>query len=435
VDPRKISVVSLLLLASSLAVPAPGRAETVNRVVLRVNDEIATLFDYEKRKAEMIDDISHRERDPAERQRLLGQAGEIVFKDLYEELLLRSRASQLDVEVTDDQIDRAVQQMRENNSIKTDQEFQAALAQAGLTLPKLRDRLRGDLRLREVLGKEVNSKVKVDEEDMRRYYRKHIDDFRVPEQVQLREVVVLDTAVPSPEERAKIAADLKTALAAGKTLEQAAEPYKGKGQVSAVTDLGLVSPGDLDPALEKAAWILEKGAVSTPVAGRGGLHILQATDRHESHIRPFAEVQAAIQAKEEERVYKEKMAEYMADLQKQSLIVAEPPAEAAGFRSLLGPAPTGTDPLDAFRSPAAPAKPAAPATAAGAPGASTAPPAAPAAGGSAVGNETVGGSAPAGTGTIPVPVPTGPAPNTPGGLPDPKPVDPGAPVETPPPPR
>ncbi|HEV7516450.1 MAG TPA: SurA N-terminal domain-containing protein, partial [Thermoanaerobaculia bacterium] len=171
----KLSVASLLLLAVPLATPRPARAEVLDKVVLRINDEIATLVDYQKRKAEMIDDINHRERDPATRQRLLGQAGEIVFKDLYEELLLRSRASQIDVEITDDQIDRAVQQMRESNGIKSNEEFQTALAQSGLTLPKLRERLRGDLRLREVLGKEVNSKIKVDEEDLRRYYRKNID--------------------------------------------------------------------------------------------------------------------------------------------------------------------------------------------------------------------------------------------------------------------
>ncbi|MEA2694323.1 MAG: peptidyl-prolyl cis-trans isomerase SurA, partial [Acidobacteriota bacterium] len=201
---RKLSVASLLLLAVPLAAPRPARAEVLDKVVLRINDEIATLVDYQKRKAEMIDDINHRERDPAARQRLLGQAGEIVFKDLYEELLLRSRASQIDVEITDDQVDRAVQQMRESNGIKTDAEFQTALAQSGTTLPKLRERLRGDLRLREVLGKEVNSKIKVDEEDLRRYYRKNVDEFRVPEQVEMRETVVLETAVPSPEERTRI---------------------------------------------------------------------------------------------------------------------------------------------------------------------------------------------------------------------------------------
>jgi len=391
-------LVSLGITGSAL----PARAEVVDRIVLRINDEIATLYDYEKRKAEMIDDISHRERDPAERQRLLGQAGEIVFKDLYEELLLRSRATQLDVTITDDQIDRAVQQMRESNGIKNDEEFQAALGQAGLTLPKLRERLRGDLRLREVLGKEVNSKIKVDEEDLRRYYRKHVDEFRVPEQVQLRETVVLEATVKDPAERAKLAAEIKAAIAGGQPFDKAIEPYLVTKQVGALTDLGWVSPGDLDPALEKAAWSLEKGAVSVPVAGRGGLHVLQATDRHESYIKPFSEVSSAIQAKEEERVYKDKLAEYMADLQKESLIVADPPAEAAGFRNLLGPVPAGSDPLEALRSPAPVAKaPAAP---------------------------QVPVDLPPGT-----KVPTAPAPNTPGALPTPKPTDPGPPAAVPPP--
>ncbi|HTQ80504.1 MAG TPA: hypothetical protein VMM92_10945, partial [Thermoanaerobaculia bacterium] len=155
------------------------------------------------------------------------------------------------------------------------------------------------------------------------------------------------------------------------------------------------------------------------------LHLLQVLDRHESHIRPFNEVSSTIQAKEEERVYKEKLAEYMADLQKQSMIVADPPPEAAGFRNLLGPIPTGEDPLDVLRSPTAPATGNAKAQDAkpGAPTATAAPAVTPAT------------EPPQITGDVPpgVAVPRGPAPDTPGGLPVPKPVDPGPPSAVPPP--
>jgi len=53
-------------------------------------------------------------------------------------------------------------------------------------------------------------------------------------------------------------------------------------------------------------------------------------------VQTFAEVQETIRSEEEDRVYREEIAKYLAELQRDSYIVAKPPAEAAGFRRLLG---------------------------------------------------------------------------------------------------
>src|SRR4051794_25417915 len=129
--PRRLA--SLLLSALFLLAPALVRAEVLNRIVLRVNDRIATLYDYQQRKDELVRDITRREQDPQERQRLLGQAGEMVFADLFRELLMDSRADQLGVEITDAQVDQSIAQLKQNFNIKTQQDFAAALAQSGLT--------------------------------------------------------------------------------------------------------------------------------------------------------------------------------------------------------------------------------------------------------------------------------------------------------------
>ena len=76
---------------------------------------------------------------------------------------------------------------------------------------------------------------------------------------------------------------------------------------------------------------------------RGGLHLVQVLDRRESRIPPFSEVQEAIQAREQERVFRQEIAKYMVELEKKSLIVANPPAEAAGFRRQLAVAETPAD--------------------------------------------------------------------------------------------
>ncbi|MES1211494.1 MAG: hypothetical protein ABUL63_04070, partial [Acidobacteriota bacterium] len=84
--PRLHSLPAVLLLLPLLS-PAGARAATLNKVVLRVNDQIDTLYDYQKRRQELVQDLSRREMDEEERRRLLAQAPEIAFKDMYQDLL------------------------------------------------------------------------------------------------------------------------------------------------------------------------------------------------------------------------------------------------------------------------------------------------------------------------------------------------------------
>jgi parvulin-like peptidyl-prolyl isomerase len=335
---RPIAAATILGLAALIAsaAPRPAGAEVLNRVVLRVNDQVATLYDYQRRRTETMRQIVQGIQDPAERQTALNQVSENVFRDMFQELLLSSRADQLAVEVTDQEVDDRLAKIRDSIGIKTDADFQTALRQNAMTLEGLRAQTRRNLRIGEVMQKEVTSKIKVKDEDLRRFYRQHQEQFTVPEQVQLREVVVLEDSGLPAAERGRIAAAIRDAVVSGKSLADAAAAYAAKGQTSSVVEIGWVSPKDLDPKLEAAAWKLPKNAVTEPVAARGGDHLLQLIDRHPQHLRPFAEVQAAIQQQEQERIFRAESTKYMADLETRSLVVADPPPEAANFRRGIG---------------------------------------------------------------------------------------------------
>jgi parvulin-like peptidyl-prolyl isomerase len=333
-------------------------ADVLNRVVLRINDQIATLYDFQQHREEIVRDILHRDQAGDDRQRQLAQAGEVAYADLFRELLLQSRADQLGVEITDAQVDTAMAQLKQNYGLKTDDELKAALAQSGMTEPALRAQIKNQLRVQEVRGREVQSRVKVDEEDQRRYYRKNLETFRQPVQLQLREVVVLDEGSPGAAgERARVAGEIRAKVVGGASLADAVADTSKKGVTSGAVDLGWVSPGDLDKNLETAVWKLSKGAISEPVQARGGLHLVQVLDRRESRVPPFSEVQAAIQSKEQERVFRVESAKYMVELEKKSLVVANPPAEAANFRRQLAsqaPADEAGGSLGLTGNPAAP---------------------------------------------------------------------------------
>ncbi|MBV8199319.1 MAG: peptidyl-prolyl cis-trans isomerase [Acidobacteria bacterium] len=325
-----------LSLAMGMSFSRPAAAEVLNRIVLRVNDQIATLYDYQRRRTDTIHEIVQRVQDINERRDMIAQAPENVFWEMFQEMLLSSRADQLAIEVSDAEVDQELAVMRQRFGIKTDEEFQAAVRQSDMTLEQLRNQTRRNLRIRGVMAREVSSKIKVKDEDLRRYYRQHQDLFTVPEQVQLREVVVLEDSGLPAAERARVAAEIRQAVSGGKSLADAAAAYTAKAQASSIVELGWVSPKDLDPTLEAAAWKLPKGAITEPVAGRGGLHLLQLIDRHPQHVTPFSEVQNTIQAQEQERLFREESVKYMVELEAKSLVVADPPPEAANFRRKIG---------------------------------------------------------------------------------------------------
>lgn len=329
----------LLVAALFLQLTPPARAEVLNRIILRVNDRIATLQDFELRRAQLLAELLQQsELSGEERERRMEELGERVYRDLHEELLLLSRADQLEIEISDRQLDMVVEQMQEDMGIPDRQAFVSAVEQSGLTFEEFKQQWRRQLRMREVVTREVEIPIseELEDEDLRAYYRKNREDFRVPPRLELREVVVLEDGGLPAEERRALAVAIRQELQAGRSFEEVVAPHAEAATTSQVIDLGWMESGELSPDLEEAVFDLEAGSVSEPVPARGGLHVVKVEDREESKVRPFEEVAEYIRRLEHRRMRNERLPEYVADLEEQSYIRAEPPADAQGFRQVAG---------------------------------------------------------------------------------------------------
>lgn len=327
------------LLLVPLLVASVARAD-VNGIVLRVGDRIATLYDYRQRYAERLQMIQRRQTDPERETELLAEAGRATFCALFQELLVLARADQERLEVSEEQVESAIAQSKEGLGLATEEQFQEALRRSGMTEADLREQMRRDLLVQQVMGSQLRERVQLDEEDLRRYYQGHLEDFQVPRRLELREVVVLESGTPDAGERAALAASL--AASAGDGGLEAAVAAAAPGTVSELIDLEWVERGDLAPDLEAAVWDLAAGTVSEPVAARGGLHLVEVVAVEEAHVLPFAEVRDRIEALEHRRLTDEAMGDFLAELATDSYIVEQPPPEAVGYRDgclAAGPEP------------------------------------------------------------------------------------------------
>lgn len=335
------TLVALAVATAALLATPPVRADVVNEVVLRINERVLTLYDYLQARAEARAEVLRATQlTPEEQERLLSEVPRRVMRTIFQEMLLESRADQLEVFVPEEEIDAEIRRMREDMELGTEEQFLAALEQSGLSEEKLRRQVETTLRVQRVLGQEVSSQIDVSEDEMRRYYRAHPEEFSDPARVRVREIVILDTSALDAEARQLLAEQLQERLAAGESLDDLAQDYEPEGVTSGVIELGWVTPGELAPRLEQAVWGLDAGSVSEPVEARGGVHILQVLEREEQELKPFGEVRDQISARERNRRYGEVFERYLDDLAQSAYVVERIPADAVGYRQASdGPSP------------------------------------------------------------------------------------------------
>jgi len=324
---RTTRIFALLLLCAGAVV-----ATDSNRIILRVNDRISTLHDYENRRDDRLRAIQGADLAPAERAELIAGAGAEVMSDMLEEMLVLSRADQIDYRPEAREIDAAVTRAQQSFGIDSEEAFERALAQNGLTRDDFRQQVKVNMRVSGVLAREVQQRVQISEEDLRRYYYEHEEEFTTAERVRLSEIVVLADSPLSSEGRSSLAAELRAALEAGSTLAELADLHQADGSTSGSVDLGWVERGDLDSALEDAAWSLQPGQVSDAVAGRGGLHIFVGEERQAAELMAFSKVAEQIEAIERERLFAQEYGEFMTELREAAYIsVRDLPADIQGF--------------------------------------------------------------------------------------------------------
>lgn len=150
----------------------------------------------------------------------------------------------------------------------------------------------------------LSGQVQVTPGDLQRYYNEHMDEYRVPKQVEVRHILI-KTPPPGPDGKVdpkavdaarQKAEDILKQLHAGADFAKLAEK-DSQDTASAKNggSLGWIQRGQTVPEFEKVAFSLPKGSTSGIVQTSYGFHIIHVDDKQEAHVKPLSEVQAQIQ--------------------------------------------------------------------------------------------------------------------------------------------
>jgi peptidyl-prolyl cis-trans isomerase D len=138
----------------------------------------------------------------------------------------------------------------------------------------------------------------VSDADVQAYYNAHQADYKTPEQVQTRHILITvpKDADAKTDAAAKAKAEdiLKQIKAGGNFAELAKKNSEDPGSKDKGGELPMIPTSNLDPAYAKAAMALSPGQTSPVVRSSFGYHIIQTEAKSSASVKTVAEVKPAI---------------------------------------------------------------------------------------------------------------------------------------------
>ena len=350
-----------ILIPSLALVPGATRAETIERVVAKVNGQIITLSEFQGRQ---IAAAQGARVDPAGVSAFLRQNNAKILQDAIDEILILQKAEDAGIHAPPAWIDEAIEGIKKDNRITSDEQMQEALAREGLTLAELRANIERGVLRRIVMQRDVQPKIEASEADVRaEYERVKGSEFTKPATVTLQEILI-----PENAGGLALAREIAGRARAGEDFQALARTYSTAPSRVNGGDLGQLAQGDLHPDLEQTAFGLPVGSVSDPLPVAGGIRLIRVVAKTTGSTTPFDAVKDRVRDRVMMARFDKAYDAYVAELRQNAVVelrVREVPLQLTGpipessLREALEPLSPGEPDQQPGPPPAAPASPAA----------------------------------------------------------------------------
>ena len=249
-----------------------------------------------------------------------------LMVDAVTEMILVQRAKELGYKLSDEQFTQVVDNIRKENKLDTDEKFQAALKQENMTKDDLRRQMERQILIQRVRQVEVLSKVSTTDEEARKYYEAHLNEFTSPASVTLREILV---AVPNDgkalsvgrDEAAKAKAEqLRARAASGENFMKLAEESSDAPSKANAGLLGPISLADLSADLRKIVEPMKSGDLTQAIRTPRGYQVFKVESITTSQTMPYEQVADQIKDRVATGKSKDEFDKYLAKLRSQAII-------------------------------------------------------------------------------------------------------------------
>ncbi|MDX8403589.1 MAG: SurA N-terminal domain-containing protein, partial [Mariprofundaceae bacterium] len=190
-----ITVISLLSFSAPFTATS-ALAEEIDSIAAIVNGKAVTCYQVGQDKKIMVKQMTQSGQTSLPANSILSVR---ALESRIRQTLQQQEAAKLGLSISDEEIDNAMSNIETKNKIPAGQLPEILKAQ-GIDIKEYRGTLQERLLSSKLINVAVRGKLKISEESMREYYRKHLANPKPVREVQLAQVFITLPASPTSEQ-------------------------------------------------------------------------------------------------------------------------------------------------------------------------------------------------------------------------------------------
>jgi peptidyl-prolyl cis-trans isomerase SurA len=267
----RLAAMVAMAVSAVLSQPAVAQQE-LTKIAATVNEDIISVYDLISRTRLAI--VASRLEDNNEtRQRVARQ----LIRIMVEEKLQMQEAKRLGIQVTNKELEEAVERIEQANRWPPGQ-FKAFLQATQIPPAAALDQIRANILWQKVVRRRLRPQVDISDTEVDEALAKLRENVGKPE----NRVAEIFLAVERPEQEAEVQRSAETIvqrIKAGTPFPVLAQQFSQSPSAGQGGDLGWLQPGQLEAQLERAVQSLQPREVSAPIRTLSGFSILYLIER------------------------------------------------------------------------------------------------------------------------------------------------------------
>lgn len=275
---QALSLPALVLLALLAPVCGANTAKPIDKVAVIVNDDVITEAEINARMKLVQERL--KKASPGQMPPYTVLRRQVVESMIVERVQLQ-RAETIGIKVDDTLLDQAFAELAQRNNM-TSAQFEKRLKKEGADLAEFRDQLRTQTQIRQLVNREVNSKIQITEEDVDDFLRKQEQQQNRSVEYNISHILLNIPQKPSAADIARYKQEAETIrkkLLAGESFAKLAASHSKDQYALQGGLIGWRTAGQLPELFTNALAKMKPGDISPVLQSANGFHVLKLNEQ------------------------------------------------------------------------------------------------------------------------------------------------------------
>jgi len=305
-----LPIIGILIIAVAVFLLLKGKNDTASdelpEIVAYVNDQAIYATELQEQYASLSPEIKQSMNENS------------LLTQMIDEHLLLSKAEELGIVVTEEEIEASINNILVQNNLDMNQLIQNLEIQ-GLTLEALKELFEKQIMINKLLTEEIFVGIEVSDEEVNQYYEENLELFKTDEQVKARHILIQFGDKSEEEVLSEINA-VKERIDAGEDFcDLVTELSEDPGSLETCGEYTF-QKGVMVPEFEAAAFGQEPNEMRI-VKTSFGYHLIETLELIEPSMTPIADVKENIQLYLEFEKQKAQFTSYVQSLKAENKVL------------------------------------------------------------------------------------------------------------------